>query len=221
MGGFWTIVARDLLLARRQGAATLLVVVFFAMTVTLFPLGIGPERVVLARIASGVVWVAALLATLIALDRMFQADHEDGTLEQLLLAGPALELVVLAKALAHWLSSGLPLILAAPVMALSLHMDARGLLVLLAAMGLGTPILSLVGAIGAALTVGLRRGGVLITLLVLPLYLPVLIFGVGGTEAAILDTSIRPHLLLLGAGLLGAIALTPWAAAAALRLALE
>ncbi len=221
MEGFWTIVARDLLLARRQGAATLLVVVFFAMTVTLFPLGIGPERVVLARIASGVVWVAALLATLIALDRMFQADHEDGTLEQLLLARPALELVVLAKALAHWLSSGLPLILAAPIMALSLHMDSRGLLVLLAAMLLGTPILSLVGAIGAALTVGLRRGGVLITLLVLPLYLPVLIFGVGSTEAAILDTSIRPHLLLLGAGLLGAIALTPWAAAAALRLALE
>ncbi len=215
------IVSRDLLIARRQGAATLLVVVFFAMTVTLFPLGVGPEREILARIASGVVWVAALLSTLIALDRMFHADHEDGALEQLALAGPPLELIVLAKAFAHWLSSGLPLIVVAPVMALSLHMDAGGLPVLLAELLLGTPILSLLGAIGAALTVGMRRGGVLLTLLVLPLYLPVLIFGVAGTEAAILDLQVRPHLLLLGAGLLGAIALAPWAAAAALRLSLE
>ncbi len=175
----------------------------------------------LARIASGVVWVAALLATLIALDRMFQADWEDGGLELLALAGPPLELVVLAKALAHWLSSGLPLIVAAPVLALALQMDPAGLVVLVMAMGLGTPILSLVGAIGAALTVGMRRGGVLLSLLVLPLYLPVLIFGVAASEAAILELSPRPHLLLLGAGLLGSIALAPWAAAAGLRISLE
>ncbi len=221
MDALLAIVARDLLIARRQGGATLLVVAFFVMTVTLFPLGVGPEAVVLARIASGVVWVAALLATLIALDRMFQADWEDGGLELLALAGPPLELVVLAKALAHWLSSGLPLIVAAPVLALSLQMDPAGLVVLVAAMGLGTPILSLVGAIGAALTVGMRRGGVLLSLLVLPLYLPVLIFGVAASEAAILELSPRPHLLLLGAGLLGSIALAPWAAAAGLRISLE
>ena len=221
MDALLAIVARDLLIARRQGGATLLVVAFFVMTVTLFPLGVGPEAVVLARIASGVVWVAALLATLIALDRMFQADWEDGGLELLALAGPPLELVVLAKALAHWLSSGLPLIVAAPVLALSLQMDPAGLVVLVVAMGLGTPILSLVGAIGAALTVGMRRGGVLLSLLVLPLYLPVLIFGVAASEAAILELSPRPHLLLLGAGLLGSIALAPWAAAAGLRISLE
>ncbi len=221
MDALLAIVARDLLIARRQGGATLLVVAFFVMTVTLFPLGVGPEAVVLARIASGVVWVAALLATLIALDRMFQADWEDGGLELLALAGPPLELVVLAKALAHWLSSGLPLIVAAPVLALALQMDPAGLVVLVMAMGLGTPILSLVGAIGAALTVGMRRGGVLLSLLVLPLYLPVLIFGVAASEAAILELSPRPHLLLLGAGLLGSIALAPWAAAAGLRISLE
>ncbi|MEE8247441.1 MAG: heme exporter protein CcmB [Alphaproteobacteria bacterium] len=221
MDALLAIVARDLLIARRQGGATLLVVAFFVITVTLFPLGVGPEAVVLARIASGVVWVAALLATLIALDRMFQADWEDGGLELLALAGPPLELVVLAKALAHWLSSGLPLIVAAPVLALALQMDPAGLVVLVVAMGLGTPILSLVGAIGAALTVGMRRGGVLLSLLVLPLYLPVLIFGVAASEAAILELSPRPHLLLLGAGLLGSIALAPWAAAAGLRISLE
>ncbi len=221
MDALLAIVARDLLIARRQGGATLLVVAFFVMTVTLFPLGVGPDGEVLARIASGVVWVAALLATLIALDRMFQADWEDGGLELLALAGPPLELVVLAKALAHWLSSGLPLIVAAPVLALALQMDPAGLVVLVVAMGLGTPILSLVGAIGAALTVGMRRGGVLLSLLVLPLYLPVLIFGVAASEAAILELSPRPHLLLLGAGLLGSIALAPWAAAAGLRISLE
>ncbi len=221
MDGLLAIVGRDLLIARRQGGATLLVVAFFVITVTLFPLGVGPDGEVLARIASGVVWVAALLATLIALDRMFQADWEDGGLELLALAGPPLELVVLAKALAHWLSSGLPLIVAAPVLALALQMDPAGLVVLVVAMGLGTPILSLVGAIGAALTVGMRRGGVLLSLLVLPLYLPVLIFGVAASEAAILEHSPRPHLLLLGAGLLGSIALAPWAAAAGLRISLE
>ena len=221
MDALLAIVGRDLLIARRQGGATLLVVAFFVITVTLFPLGVGPDGEVLARIASGVVWVAALLATLIALDRMFQADWEDGGLELLALAGPPLELVVLAKALAHWLSSGLPLIVAAPVLALALQMDPAGLVVLVVAMGLGTPILSLVGAIGAALTVGMRRGGVLLSLLVLPLYLPVLIFGVAASEAAILELSPRPHLLLLGAGLLGSIALAPWAAAAGLRISLE
>jgi len=221
MSALAAIIARDLRIAARQGSATLLVVVFFVLTVTLFPLGVGPEPGILARIAAGVVWVAALLASLIALDRLFQADFEDGSLELILLSGPPLELVVLAKALAHWLTSGLPLLLVSPLLAVTLQMPAEGYLALLAAMALGTPSLSLIGGIGAALTVNVRRGGVLLSLLVLPLYVPVLIFGVSTVEAAITGIAVKPHLLILLAGFFGSIALAPWASAGALRLALE
>lgn len=221
MREFAAIIGRDLRIAVRQGSATVLVVVFFVITVTLFPLGVGPELNILARIAPGVIWVAALLAALLSLDRLFQADLEDGSLEQLALVGPPLEIAVLAKVTAHWLTTGVPLILAAPVLAVLMNMDGRGFLVLVAAMALGTPVLSLIGAIGAALTVNIRRGGVLLSLLVLPLYVPVLIFGVGAIDVAVFGQGGQANLLLLGALLLAAVTLCPLASAAALRLALE
>jgi len=221
MRTFGLLVARDVLLAVRQGGSTLLTVVFFLVTVTLFPLAVGPEPGVLERIAVGVLWVAALLAALLSLDRLFQADFEDGSLEQLALLSLPFELAVLAKVAAHWLTTGLPLLLAAPMLALVLNMPVEALPVLLTTMALGTPTLSLVGAVGAALTVGLRRGSALLSLLVLPLYIPVLIFGVTAVEATLTGMGARPHLLILGALQLGAWALTPWAAAAALRLAME
>ena len=221
MREFAAIIGRDLRIAMRQGSATVLVVVFFVITVTLFPLGVGPELNILARIAPGVIWVAALLAALLSLDRLFQADLEDGSLEQLALVGPPLEIAVLAKVTAHWLTTGVPLILAAPVLAVLMNMDGRGFLVLVAAMALGTPVLSLIGAIGAALTVNIRRGGVLLSLLVLPLYVPVLIFGVGAIDVAVFGQGGQANLLLLGALLLAAVTLCPLASAAALRLALE
>ena len=221
MREFAAIIGRDLRIAVRQGSATVLVVVFFVITVTLFPLGVGPELNILARIAPGVIWVAALLAALLSLDRLFQADLEDGSLEQLALVGPPLEIAVLAKVTAHWLTTGVPLILAAPVLAVLMNMDGRGFLVLVVAMALGTPVLSLIGAIGAALTVNIRRGGVLLSLLVLPLYVPVLIFGVGAIDVAVFGQGGQANLLLLGALLLAAVTLCPLASAAALRLALE
>ena len=221
MNSFAAILRRDLRLALRQGSAVTLSVMFFVITVTLFPLGVGPELAILSRISAGVVWVAALLSAMLSLDRLFQADYEDGSLELLALTPLPLELIVLAKIVAHWLSASLPLILAAPILALLLNMPAAGLPMLMLAMLLGTPVLSLIGAIGAALTVGVRRGGVLLSLLVLPLYIPVLIFGVGAVEAAIGDFAVRPHLLILGGLLVAATVLCPWASAAALRLALE
>lgn len=221
MSAFIALVGRDLRLSVRHGGAAMLAVTFFVLAVTLFPLGVGPEPQTLARIGAGVLWVAALLAALLSLDRLFQADFEDGSLELLAQSPLPLPLTVLAKCLAHWLGTGLPLAVVAPVLALLLHMESAALSVLVAAMILGTPSLSLIGAVGAALTVGVRRGGVLLSLLVLPLYIPVLIFGVGAVEAAALGLTPRPHLLLLGSAFLAAAALTPWASAAALRLALE
>lgn len=221
MRAFRAIVGRDLRLAIRQGGATLMAVAFFLLTVTLFPLGVGPEPGILARIAPGVLWVAALLATLLSLDRMFQADFEDGSLEQLALCGEPLWLVCLAKILAHWLTTGLPLLLAAPVLAVLLNMDAAGFGALMLAMLLGTPVLSLIGAIGAALTVSVRRGGVLLSLLVLPLYVPVLIFGVTSIDAAVHGLSAQPHLLLLAALAFASLPTCPFAASAALKLSLE
>ena len=221
MSAFRAVLLRDLRLAARQGGATLLVVVFFLIVVALFPLGVGPEAGVLRRIAAGVLWVAALLASLLALDRLFQADHEDGSLEQLALSGEPLALLALAKIAAHWLATGLPLVICAPGFAVLLNLEPAAIPTLVAALALGTPILSLIGAVGAALTVGVRRGGVLLSLLVLPLYVPTLIFGVGAVEAAAAELPARPHLLFLAAGLLAALPLAPWASAAALRLALE
>ncbi len=221
MSGLLRIVARDLRLALRQSADAWLAVLFFVLTAALFPFGIGPDAALLKPIAPGIIWVVALLAVLLSLERLFLADFEDGSLEQLMLSPLALELAILGKVLAHWLTTGLPLIAAAPLLALLFHMDPVGLGTLLLAMLLGTPVLSLIGAIGAALTLGARRGGVLIPLLVLPLYVPALIFGVGATEAALVGLSARPDLMLLGALLLVMLVITPLAGAAALRQALE
>lgn len=218
---FSAIIARDLLLAVRQGGATFLALVFFFLTVTLFPLGIGPEPAILARVAPGVLWVAALLAAMLSLDRLFQADFEDGSLEQLTLSGLPVSLIVLAKIVTHWLTTGLPLLLAAPVLAVLLNMNSEGFTALLLTMLIGTPALSLIGAIGAALTLTVRRGGVLLSLLVLPLYIPVLIFGVSAIDAAVHGLNAKPHLLLLAALTMAAIPLCPWAAAAAVKLSLE
>ncbi|MBT3371032.1 MAG: heme exporter protein CcmB [Rhodospirillaceae bacterium] len=221
MRAFQAIIARDLLLAVRQGGATFLALVFFLLTVTLFPLGIGPEPAILARVAPGVLWVAALLAAMLSLDRLFQADFEDGSLEQLTLSGLPVSLIVLAKIITHWLTTGLPLLLAAPVLAVLLNMNSEGFTALLLTMLIGTPALSLIGAIGAALTLTVRRGGVLLSLLVLPLYIPVLIFGVSAIDAAVHGLNAKPHLLLLAALTMAAIPLCPWAAAAAVKLSLE
>lgn len=214
---FSHMVMRDLRLALRQGTDVAMVVSFFVITVTLFPLGVGPEPNILARIAAGVVWVTALLAVMLSLERMFQTDYEDGSIDLLLLTPAPLELVVLAKVAAHWLLTGFPLILTAPILAALMNMPSEGYVTLIAAMAVGTPTLSLVGAVGAALTLGARRGGVLISLLVLPLYIPILIFAVAAVDASITDLSTRPHLLILGAMLAAAVPLAPWAAAAALR----
>ncbi len=221
MKPFLLIVGRDARLAFRQGSASLMTVMFFILAVTLFPLGVGPELEMLARISAGVVWVAALFAAMLSLDRLFQADFEDGSLDLLALAPAPLEVTVLAKCLAHWLTTGVPLIVAAPLLALLLNMEAEGFAALIMAMALGTPSLSLIGAVGAGLTITVRRGGVLLPLLVLPLYIPVLIFGVSAVEAAVTGFGARPHLLVLGGFLLGALVLAPWASAAALRLSLE
>ncbi|MDP6352683.1 MAG: heme exporter protein CcmB [Alphaproteobacteria bacterium] len=221
MTGFGHIVRRDLELALRRANDTIAVVLFFVLAIVLFPLGVGPELSLLARIAAGTIWVAALLAAMLSLDRLFQADFEDGSLDLLVLAPVPLELVVLAKCLAHWLTTGVPLIVVAPLLAVLMNMDWRGFATLEIAMLLGTPVLSLIGAIGAALTVGARRGGVLVPLLVLPLMTPVLIFGVSAVEASLTGLGPRPHLMILGGMLLGALFLSPWAAAAGLRLALE
>ena len=221
MSAFLAIVRRDLRLALRQGSDTLMVVAFFVLTVILFPFGIGPEPNILARIAPGVTWVTALLASMLSLERLFQTDYEDGSLELLVLTPMSLEVTVLAKCLAHWLTTGLPVLIAAPLLAALLNMDGAGFGPLLATMALGTPLLTLIGAIGAALVLGARRGGVLLSLLVLPLYIPTLIFAVGAVDAAIAGLPARPHLLLMGGLLAAALPLCPWAAAAALRQAAE
>ena len=218
---FLRLIRRELTLAVRGGIGSVMAVVFFVIAVTLFPLGIGPELGLLSRIAPGAVWVAALLAALLSLDRLFVADHEDGSLEQLMLGTLPLEFVVLAKTAAHWLTTGLPLAAAAPILALLLNMSTDGLVILIVSLLLGTPILSLIGAVGAALTVGLRRGGALIALLVLPLYVPVLIFGVGAVEGAVLDVGVHANLSIVAGGLVGALVLGPLAAAAALRMTVE
>lgn len=221
MRPFLQVIARDLRLALRQRSDAIMVVLFFVLAATLFPFAVGPDPNLLARIAPGVIWVAALLAVLLSLERLFLADYEDGSLELLALSPVALELTLLAKVLAHWLTSGLPLIVATPLIALLYGMAADGMPTLTLAMALGTPTLSLIGAIGAALTLGARRGGVLIPLLVLPLYVPALIFGVAATDAALAGLSAKPHLLFLGALLLVMLFVAPWAGAIALRQALE
>ncbi len=221
MSRFYHIVRRDLHLALRQGMDSVMVVTFFVLAVVLFPFGVGPEANILARIAAGVIWVAALLASMLSMERLFQTDYEDGSLELLVLAPIHMEVTVMAKIVAHWLTTGLPLIVAAPLLAVLLNMDVDGFVVLIVALTLGTPTLSLIGGIGAALILGSRRGGVLLSLLILPLYIPVLIFGVSAVDAAIGGFPVRPQLFVLGALLLGALPLCPWASAAALRQSVE
>ena len=218
---FTTIVARDLRLAARRRVEALLPIAFFLVAVSLFPLGVGPEPDLLRKLAPGVLWVAALLATMLSLPRLFADDHRDGTLEQLALAPHPLGLVVTGKVIAHWLVSGLPLALIAPVLGLQFDLSADALLVLTVAILIGTPALSGIGAIGAALTLGLRGGGVLLSLLVLPLYIPVLIFGAGAVDATVTGLGGEGHLSLLAALTFAALGFAPWASAAALKIALE
>ncbi len=218
---FLRIIQRDLLLAMRRRSDVLTTLFFFIIVVSLFPLGVGPEMNMLRIMAPGVVWVAALLAAMLSLGRMFSGDYVDGTLEQMLLSPQSLSLLVLGKALAHWLVTGVPLVLMAPVLGVQYDLSSDALLVLTGSLLLGTPVLSLIGAIGAALTLGLRGGGVLVSLLVLPLYIPVLIFGAGAVEASVAGLGAGAHMSLLGAFLLAALALAPWTTAACLRISME
>jgi heme exporter protein B len=218
---FLQVIRRELRLALRRRQDSLMVVAFFVLAVVLFPFGVGPEPNILARIAPGIIWVAALLAAMLALERLFQADYEDGSLELLALAPAPLEVIVLAKVAAHWLTTGLPLIVAAPVLAVLLRMTGDGIGALMIVLLIGTPSLSLIGAIGAALILGARRGGVLLSLLILPLYIPLLIFGVSAVDAALGGFAVQPHLSIMGGFFLAALVLCPWASAAAIRQALE
>ncbi|RYY96546.1 MAG: heme exporter protein CcmB [Comamonadaceae bacterium] len=215
------VIARDLRIAWRRPGDSAGVLFFFIIVASLFPLGVGPEPELLRRMAPGVVWVAALLASMLSLARLFTDDLLDGTLEQQLLSVTPLPLLVLGKAAAHWLCSGLPLTLVSPLLALQFDLPAPAIAVMTLSLLLGTPSLSLVGAIGAALTVGVRGAGVLLSLLVLPLLMPVLIFGAGAVESSMAGTGVQGHLSLLAAMLLAALVGAPLAAAAALRIALE
>ena len=212
---------RDLLLAVRRPADVYTAVAFFIITVSLFPLSMSPEPQLLRTIAPGVIWVAALLASMLALPRMFASDHADGTLEQMLLSSAPLGALVVAKVIAHWLVSGLPLVIVSPVLAIQYDLPADTLGVLVLSLLIGTPVMSFIGAIGAALTLGLRAAGVLLSILVLPLYVPVLILGTGAVDAVAAGLGAQAHFLLMGALLIGAAVLAPWATAAALRVSSE
>lgn len=220
-GLFWAVLKRDLMLAYRKKSDLFNPLIFFLMVATLFPLGVSPDPTFLAEVAPGVVWVAALLATLLSMDSLFRSDFEDGTLEQTLLSPQPLFFIVLAKVLSHWMMSGLPLTLLAPLLGVMLFLPADGMVGLMLSLLLGTPTLSLVGAIGAALTVGLRKGGVLISLLVLPLYIPVLIFGTSAVQAAVTGLPLGGFLGLLGAMLALGVVMAPLAIGAALRISVS
>jgi heme exporter protein B len=215
------VVVRDLTLAMRRRADVLTTLFFFVIVVSLFPLGVGPEMKTLRLMGPGVVWVAALLASMLSLGRLFSADYSDGSLEQLVLAPQPLAVLVLGKVLAHWLVSGVPLVLMAPLLGVQYGLSAQALGILVLSLLLGTPVLSLIGAVGAALTLGLRGGGVLVSLLVLPLYIPVLIFGAGAVEASVTGLGATAHLSLLGAFLAPALVFAPWATGWALRISME
>jgi heme exporter protein B len=221
MSGYLSLFRRELLLSWRQGGEIGLALGFFVLAVVLFPLGVGPEPEVLRHIGAGIIWVAALLAALLSLDRLFAADHTDGELDLLVLSAMPLEGVVIVKCAAHWVTTGLSLTVASPVLAVLFDLDTAAIVVLVFSLLLGTPALSLLGAIVAGLTLGARRPGVLSSLLVLPLYLPVLIFGAGAVEASIAGVGGRPYLLVLAALSLAALPLAPLAAAAALRQVLD
>ncbi|MBT1446614.1 heme exporter protein CcmB [Shewanella sp. JM162201] len=214
---FATVLKRDLKIAVRHRGDIFNPLLFFVMVVTLFPLGIGPEPQVLTRIAPGIIWVAALLASMLSLERLFKADFVDGSLEQMLLSPQPLYLTVLAKVLAHWILTGVPLILVSPLLAVLLHLEENSYGALMSTLALGTPVLSLLGAIGVALTVGLRKGGVLLSLLILPLYIPVLIFATSAIDAAGMNLPYDGQLAIIGAMLVGSLTLAPFAVGASLR----
>lgn len=221
LAAFVCVLQRDLLLVARKPADAATPLVFFAIVVSLFPLGVSPEPSVLRTLAPGVLWVAALLATLLSLNRLFGTDYADGSLELLALSPHPLAGLAAAKILAHWLTTGLPLLLLSPILAIQLNLPTEAFGTLLLALALGTPVLSLLGSVGAALTLGLRGGGVLLSLLVLPLYTPVLIFGAGAVTASTLGLDSEAYLSLLGAFLVVALGFVPWATAAALRISLD
>lgn len=218
---FYTVVMRDLLLAMRNRSDILTTLFFFIIAISLFPLGVGPELNTLREIAPGVFWVAALLASMLALERLFAIDYADGTLEQMLLTPQPATILVLAKVLAHWLITGVPLVLLSPLLGLQYDLSLEAIQVMMLTLLLGTPSLSLIGAIGAALTLGLRGGGVLVSLLVLPLYIPVLIFGAGAVEATVSGLGGAGHISMLGAIFLLSLVMAPLATVAALRVSAE
>ncbi|WP_404302252.1 heme exporter protein CcmB [Alicycliphilus denitrificans] len=215
------VLRREVALAMRQKGEVLTPLVFFIVVASLFPLGVGPESALLLRMAPGVLWVSALLAAMLSLQRMFASDHADGSLEQMLLSSTPLTLLVVAKALSHFLLSGLPLVLVAPVLGLQFGLDSQALGILMLSLLLGTPTLSLIGSIGASLTLGVRGAGVLLSLLILPLYIPVLIFGAGAVEAHASGLGAGGHLSLLAALLVLALFFAPLATTAALKISLE
>jgi len=221
MNAFFVMVHRDLLLVMRRKSEVLTALFFFVIVTSLFPLGIGSDTALLRKIAPGLIWVSALLATLLGLQRLFASDYLDGTLEQLALSPRSFVVLVLGKITAHWLVCGLPLLILAPMIGLQFDLDYASLETLLLTLLLGTPVLSLIGSIGAALTLGLRGGGALMSLLVLPLYVPVLIFGAGAVYAKSVGLDVAGHFSLLGALLILALAFAPWVSAAALRIAIE
>jgi len=218
---FWALLKRDLKLAYRHRNELFNPLFFFVLVVMLFPLGTSPDKSLLMTMAPGVIWVAALLASMLSLDTLFRADYEDGTLEQILISPHPLSVLVLAKIISHWLVTGFPMILLAPLLAIFMYLPEEGIGVLMLTLAIGTPVLSLIGAIGMGLTVGLRRGGMLLSLLVLPLYIPILIFSANAVDAHLADMAIRGQIYFLSAVLVLALTLAPVATAAALRISLE
>lgn len=221
MSAMKALVRRDLMIALRERGDMLQPVLFFIIVVSLFPLSVTPDKTLLMQAGPGIIWVAALLATLLALDGIFRPDHEDGTLEQLVLSPHPLSLLVLAKTLAHWLVTGLPLILISPLLGMLMQLSGDAIIVLSGALILGTPALSLIGAVGVGLTVGIRKSGVLLSLVILPLYVPVLIFGAGAVQATMVSLDPQPHLLLLASFSLFSLAVCPLASATALKISVN
>ncbi|MBU3626529.1 heme exporter protein CcmB [Polynucleobacter sp. JS-Safj-400b-B2] len=221
MNALLAIIRRDLLLVMRRKSEVLTALFFFVVVTSLFPLGIGADTALLRKIAPGVLWVAALLSTLLGLQRMFAADYQDGALEQLALSPQPMVVLVTGKIIAHWIVCGLPLVLLAPIIGIQFDLDTSSLYVLMGTLLLGTPVLSLLGSIGAALTLGVRGGGILLSLLILPLYIPVLIFGAGAVYANSVGLDTSGHFSLLGALLILALAFVPWVSSAAVKIAIE
>ena len=218
---FSALLRRDFLLAYRRRAELLQPLVFLLVVTTLFPLGVGPSPQLLANIAPGVIWIAALLATVLSLDSLFRSDFEDGTLEQMMLSGQSISLIALSRIVAHWLVAGLPIVLLSPLLALWMNLPAEGMSILIESLVIGTPVLSLIGAIGGALTVSLKRGGQLLSLLVFPLYVPLLILATSAVSSAVAGLPYNGQLGLMVAGLIAALTLAPFATAAALKLSLS